>query len=1065
MKTKILTMLLLVATIITTNAQTIWNQIGQDIDGEAAYDQLGNSVSLSSDGSIVAIGAYGNDANGTNAGHVRVYQNNAGTWNQIGQDIDGEAVGDQSGSSVSLSSDGSILAIGAYYNNGNGTYAGHVRVYQNNAGTWSQIGQDIDGEAAYDYSGCSVSLSSDGSIVAIGAYKNDGNGTDAGHVRVYQNNAGTWSQIGQDIDGEAAYDQSGYSVSLSSDGSILAIGATGNSGNGTSAGHVRVYQNNAGTWNQIGQDIDGEAANDNSGNSVSLSSDGSILAIGAYLNDGNGSYAGHVRVYQNNAGTWSQIGQDIDGEAAGDKSGYSVSLSSDGSILAIGAIENDGNGSGAGHVRVYQNNAGTWSQIEQDIDGEAAYDNSGYSVSLSFDGSILAIGATGNDGNGTYAGHVRVYSLCGTTSTITETACDTYTSPAGNIYTTTGTYIDTIPNAAGCDSVITINLTVNQSVNITTQPTSQELCENQNATFNVLATGTDLNYQWQINGIDTIGAIDNLIDLPNVQLSDAGNYICEVSNMCGTEASDVAILTVNPLPIASFTTTSPIETEENCLITYTGETSTSDTYAWDFDGATTSPTGIGPHNITWTNFGTKNITLTVTNDNGCVSTQVSNDVIVNPSSSFTISSEVCAGDTVIVTYTGLGSVSATYTWNFDGGIISSGVGQGPYQVTWMTAGVKNVSLQVTESGYTSSITQNTITVNSLPVISLQDYNQCLGSFTTIDANVSSGTPTYNYDWSQGGASNSIIVAPEDTTSYTLIVTDSKGCKDTAETTVNVLFPYIEQLCMVTVDTLTGSNMVIWEKTAGMRTEKYRIYRESVVGGVYDLLNEQDYGDMSEYIDATASPMQEAYKYKITTIDSVCANESSIDSCEYHKTILLQTSQGSPYGYNLSWEIYEGFPYGTYNIYGRETGIGNFTLIHQTAYGNEAWTDLTTAPSMEYRIAVYKSDPCIPTSDAKTSGGPYNQSISNIDDYSTGINDNNLSLNNIYIYPNPCSGVFTVRGEDITKIEVTDVNGKTIFVQDKIVEFNNIDLSHELKGIYFVKIISGTLVSTQKLIIK
>ena len=51
--------------------------------------------------------------------------------------------------------------------------------------SWSQLVLDIDGEAADDYSGHSVSLSSDGTIVAIGAYYNDGNGSDSGHVRVY----------------------------------------------------------------------------------------------------------------------------------------------------------------------------------------------------------------------------------------------------------------------------------------------------------------------------------------------------------------------------------------------------------------------------------------------------------------------------------------------------------------------------------------------------------------------------------------------------------------------------------------------------------------------------------------------------------------------------------------------------------------------------------------------------------------------------------------------------------------------------------------------------------------
>jgi hypothetical protein len=76
----------------------------------------------------VAIGAQGNDGTGSDAGHVRIYKNISGTWTQVGADIDGEAVNDESGISVSLSSDGSIVAIGAKYNDGTGSNAGHVRV-------------------------------------------------------------------------------------------------------------------------------------------------------------------------------------------------------------------------------------------------------------------------------------------------------------------------------------------------------------------------------------------------------------------------------------------------------------------------------------------------------------------------------------------------------------------------------------------------------------------------------------------------------------------------------------------------------------------------------------------------------------------------------------------------------------------------------------------------------------------------------------------------------------------------------------------------------------------------
>ena len=82
---------------------------------------------------------------------------------------------------------------------------------------WELIGGDIGGEGTFDYSGgglTSVSMSADGSIIAVGAWRNDGNGTDSGHVRVYQRDTSValgWAKVGQDIDGEAATsDYSGH---------------------------------------------------------------------------------------------------------------------------------------------------------------------------------------------------------------------------------------------------------------------------------------------------------------------------------------------------------------------------------------------------------------------------------------------------------------------------------------------------------------------------------------------------------------------------------------------------------------------------------------------------------------------------------------------------------------------------------------------------------------------------------------------------------------------------------------------------------------------------------------
>lgn len=396
-------------------------QIGQDIDGEAEGDLSGYSVSLSSNGNIIAIGAPENDDNGNNSGHVRVYEDVSGEWVQVGQDINGEAANDYSGWSLSLSSDGSIIAIGAVYNDGDSgdtnAFFGNVRVYENVSGVWTQIGQDINGETSHDRSGHSVSLSCDGKIIAIGAPGNGSFQNFLGNVRVYENISGVWTQVGQDIDGEADGDNFGHSLSLSCDGSIVAISGPRNDDNGNRSGHVRVYENVSGVWTQLGQDIDGEGSEDGfDGYSVSLSSDGSIVAIGAPFNSGIGTSSGHVRVFENVSGVWTQIGQDIDGTAPYYEFGWSVSLSSDGSIVAIGEVYNSEINGSSGKVLIYKNISGVWTQISQSIYGEAASDYSGYSVSLSSNGSIVAIGAILNDANSTNPfngnlGHVRVYDL------------------------------------------------------------------------------------------------------------------------------------------------------------------------------------------------------------------------------------------------------------------------------------------------------------------------------------------------------------------------------------------------------------------------------------------------------------------------------------------------------------------------------------------------------------------------------------------------------------------------------------------------------------------------------
>ena len=383
-------------------------QILTDIDGQAATDYSGYKVAISDDGTRIAIGeetALGSQnvkINARGSGQVRIFDYSESGWVQVGSNIDGEGAGDLFGWPVSLSSDGTRLAVGADNNDDKEIDAGHVRVYDYTASGWSQICSDIDGEAQADKSGYSVSLAGDGTRIAIGAKYNDGGGNNAGHVRVYE--ASSCSQVGADLDGATADDNFGYSVSISDDGSILAVGSPNFDGNGSNAGRVYIYEFSNGSWSQVGSGIDGGTAGDTFGQAVSINSAGDRVAVGA---PGNG--AGHVSIFQYNAGNWTQLGSDIDGENAGDKFGYATSFDLDGDHVAIGGYGNDGTASNAGHARVYKYIDGDWNPVGLDLDGEAGGDLFGWGIALDADGDRVVVGGPANDDGGNDAGHVRVY--------------------------------------------------------------------------------------------------------------------------------------------------------------------------------------------------------------------------------------------------------------------------------------------------------------------------------------------------------------------------------------------------------------------------------------------------------------------------------------------------------------------------------------------------------------------------------------------------------------------------------------------------------------------------------
>ena len=381
-------------------------QFGQDIFGEATNTYSGYNVSLSENGTIIGITAPYNNGTGTLQGSARIYKFNDVSWVQLGQDIDGEANNDVQ-AIIKLSKDGTIAALGSWFNSG----IGSIRVFKYNDISWIQQGQDIDGTAADDEFGRSISLSANGKIIAIGASKNDTSYYSAGQVLVYSYNDVSWNKIGT-FNGfyEEAY--TGFSVSLSSSGTILAI-STLPSETSPFFPRVDVYELSNNAWSPKGPIIYGPYASNDSGSRygriIELSSDGTIVAINDRFMQ-NTNY-GRVLVYKytSSDNSWNRLGSDISGPVVTSNEDLDpyIALSADGTIMALGYVSDT---DFKGLVRLYKFINNNWIQIgTTDLSGDNVEDRFGFSIALSSNGSILAIGSVFNPPNN--IGRVRTYNV------------------------------------------------------------------------------------------------------------------------------------------------------------------------------------------------------------------------------------------------------------------------------------------------------------------------------------------------------------------------------------------------------------------------------------------------------------------------------------------------------------------------------------------------------------------------------------------------------------------------------------------------------------------------------
>lgn len=376
-----------------------WTQIGQDLTGNLPYDFFGRSISMSSDGNTIAVGISGDDTSAISAGLVKVYQLTGGVWTQIGQDILGSASGNELGTAVSLSGDGTILAVGEPNSDSNGTDAGLVRVFEYIGNVWTQVGQDLIGEWHSNDSGAKIDLSNDGTIIAIASPGNIGDSVKFGQVEIYQNIAGTWTQMGQDLQAFTTFQGIPMEIDLSQDGMTVAIGCPYNNPIAYNSGEIFIYKYNGNVWLQAGQSLASNTAYDYWGFSLKLFSNGNAIAFGG-RGGTDALVKNYIKIYEYNSNSWSQTGADI----IGDRGFPTVDISPDGEMLILGTH------SSLVSTKLFMNTNNVWSQIGSTIiPNNSNFDPSPSLVRIAADKNSFAISDLSNDENGTNSGKVRMY--------------------------------------------------------------------------------------------------------------------------------------------------------------------------------------------------------------------------------------------------------------------------------------------------------------------------------------------------------------------------------------------------------------------------------------------------------------------------------------------------------------------------------------------------------------------------------------------------------------------------------------------------------------------------------
>ncbi len=339
-----------------------------------------------------------------------------------------------------------------------------------------------------------------------------------------------------------------------------------------------------------------------------------------------------------------------------------------------------------------------------------------------------------------------------------------------------------------------------------------------------------------------------------------------------------------------------------------------------------------------------------------------------------------------------------------------------------------------------------------------------------------GNTSYSYLWTGGGQTTQTATTLAVGT-YTVTVTDNKGCTASASTSIAQITPK-PSICMVTVDDLSTNNIVFWDKTPFTSVDSFIVYRE-VSTSIYKRIGAVPFDSLSEFVDtsrnvgpANGDPNVGAYRYKLQIRD-LCGDYSALSL--YHNTIYIA---GPDNNGNFDWNL-------PYAIEGSDPNISNYRLLCDTSNNTIPWFEVGAVAGTQANVAdadylTHKNNPLAQwrvKTDWTTICEPTRAAISTTRSnikrpgISIGISYVEKPEIGISIFPNPAKDNVTIELSYLTEnaqLKIINVLGQTVFNENIVAssgkKVKQINTANFAKGIYTVVLETKNTKALKKLVV-